>query len=136
MLQLTYISSAVANVGDKDVDAILLSARHHNARADVTGLLVYDGKRFLQALEGSADAVRATYERIKRDPRHRAVVLLSERQVDARQFGRWDMAAERVSAVRSGRSVPDLVEALVKNLPDASTRELFRSFARMKREAA
>lgn len=89
MLQLVYISTVV---GDPDTAAILRVSRRNNERAGITGLLYCDGRRFLQALEGEPPAVEAAFERIRRDVRHRAVVVLSRREVAAREFGPWAMA--------------------------------------------
>ena len=133
MYQLTYISTARPGLIDADIDAILASSRRHNNRNGVTGILVYDGKRFLQALEGERDAVELTYHRIKADPRHRATVQLSLRDIGKREFGMWDMAAHRSSHVAMGGTIADDVDALVADVPDANTRALFSSFARLKR---
>jgi hypothetical protein len=134
MLQLTYISTATANLSRIDVADILRASRNNNAPAGVTGLLLYDGCRFLQALEGEPGMVHATYQRIKADPRHRAVVLLSQREVADRSFGDWAMAAQQV-AISSGETVADLVDRMTEELADASMRELFRSYARVRRAA-
>ena len=134
MLQITYISTARPEFPATAIDEILAASRGNNAVAGVTGLLLYDGYRFLQALEGEAAAVTKVYERIKSDPRHRAIVLLSSREISERAFGDWAMAAQRV-AIASGSTVPDLVDRLTEEVADASTRELFRSFARVRRAA-
>ena len=39
-----------------------------------------------------ADAVTATFDRIRADARHHAVVVLSDKAVAERSFGRWAMA--------------------------------------------
>jgi len=134
MLQLTYISTATAGMTEPQVADILALSRRNNAADEVTGLLLYDGYRFLQALEGPADAVNRVYERVKADPRHRAVVLLSSRTVDTRLFGNWAMAAERV-AVGRGATVADLVDDLTADVADRTTQALFRSFARVRAAA-
>ncbi len=134
MRQVTYISTATATMTDADVDAILAVSRRNNAAAGVTGLLLYDGRRFLQALEGAPEAVERAYQRIRLDPRHRAVVLLSGGEVEQRAFGAWSMAAERVAA-RSGGSVTEAVDALTESVADANVRALFRSFARVRAAA-
>ena len=131
MHQLTYISTARAALGEAEIDVILASSRRHNNRNGVTGILVYDGKRFLQALEGERDAVETTYLRIKADPRHRAAVQLSLRDIEKREFGRWEMAAHRSSYVATGGTIADDVDTLVADVPDANTRALFSSFARL-----
>ena len=91
MRQILYISSAVPSAAI-DVDGILATSRANNGRDGVTGLLWTDARRFLQVLEGEGGAVQRVYDRIKADPRHRAVVVLHDRTIAAREFGTWDMA--------------------------------------------
>ena len=134
MLQLTYISTATAGMSEAMVAEILRASRANNAAAGVTGLLLYDGYRFLQALEGPAAAVNTIYQRVKADPRHRAVVLLSSREVAERSFGTWAMAAERV-AVGQGATMAELVDDLTAPIADRATQALFRSFARVRAAA-
>lgn len=136
MHQLTYISTARAGLIDGDVDRILLSSRRNNHRDRISGLLVYDGVRFLQALEGEKDLVEAAFLRIKADPRHRAAVMLSLRETSVREFGTWDMACERVAIGKGGASVAETVDDLVAKLPDPNTKALFSSFARLDRSRA
>jgi hypothetical protein len=95
MRQLLYISSAARASLEADMPAIVGQSVRNNRRAGVTGLLWSDGKRFLQVLEGEDAAVQATFDRIKADPRHRAVVVLHDRTVAAREFGEWSMAARQ-----------------------------------------
>lgn len=134
MLQITYISTATANLPAGTVTEILKTSRNNNGAAGVTGLLLFDGRRFLQALEGEAAMVNRTYERIKGDPRHRAVVLLSSNDVTERAFGAWSMAAQEVARV-SGTSVTDAVDQFTADVADPVMRELFRSFARVRAAA-
>ena len=131
MLQVTYISTARPELPVSAVDEILAASRRNNGSAGLTGLLLYDGYRFLQALEGEPALVSKTFDRIKADPRHRAVVMLSSRDITERAFGQWSMAAQRV-AIASGATVPDLVDRLTEEVADRATRELFRSFARVR----
>lgn len=91
MLQLVYISSAHP-AGTVDVAPVLQVSRRNNARDGISGLLYADGRRFLQVLEGEDSVVEAAFARISADPRHRAVVVLSRREIAAREFGEWAMA--------------------------------------------
>ena len=136
MLQLTYISTAKMASDACAIEDILAASRRNNTRDRITGLLIYDGRRFLQALEGDADTVERAYARIKLDSRHRAIVKLSERRIDVREFGDWAMAAQAVGPVASCGSIAETVDALVAQVPHASTRALFSSFARVSRQAA
>lgn len=137
MLQLVYISSARMVITEDACTDILAKSRINNERTDISGLLVAGQRRFLQTLEGPTDAVRATYTRILADPRHYACVLLSERYLDARQFGTWAMGYSA-----GGRDVPDdaglvsIVEGLVATLDDANLRAQFNGFAELQSRAA
>lgn len=77
---------------DEEIRSILDSARKNNANCDVTGALLYSGGYFAQVLEGPLHAVQSTYERIRSDPRHAEVSLLSSKPVTGRSFGEWSMA--------------------------------------------
>lgn len=88
-------------------------SRRNNDGAGVTGLLYTDGMRFLQVLEGEQKAVSTTFERIQIDPRHHALVVLSDREIDERQFGKWAMAyqmrtdSDETLNVKLGRMLAD-----------------------------
>ncbi|HTU13043.1 MAG TPA: BLUF domain-containing protein [Allosphingosinicella sp.] len=128
MFQLVYISTAREPITSALLDDILDSARRNNDRDGITGLLVAGARRFLQALEGPEQAVLDTYARIKKDPRHHALVLLTGRGVEGRAFGDWAMACERGTDTES----PDLralVSELTANLSDKSLRVRLIGFA-------
>ncbi|RYD58127.1 MAG: BLUF domain-containing protein [Sphingomonadales bacterium] len=91
MLQLVYVSSANPRA-PADPVRILAASRRNNHRDSITGLLYSDKSRFLQVLEGPEDKVEEAFARIQADPRHRAIVQLSRRTTDAREFGDWEMA--------------------------------------------
>lgn len=129
MLQLIYISSPVGVVGTAE---ILRVSRVNNMRGDITGLLYADGKRFLQALEGPAEAVEATYARIARDPRHRGVVVLSRREVAVREFGPWQMA-ERLPG-EGGEAFIARVDALISDA-SPNARATFDGLVRLRNAA-
>ena len=129
MLQLVYISTAV---GQPSTPSILAVSRRNNRRAEVSGLLYADGKRFLQALEGPKDVVEATFERIRLDPRHRAPVILSRREVQDREFGNWDMA-ERLPG-EDADSFIHRIEKLVAGA-DASVRATFDGLVQLRHAA-
>lgn len=128
MIQLCYISTARPHVGWDAVDDILAASRRNNATARVTGLLLFNGKRFLQLLEGAPAMVEETYARIQRDARHFAVVKLSERKIEEREFGAWEMAFERFQGDFGRQSVAAKVEQLTQSA-SPSVKALFNSYA-------
>jgi hypothetical protein len=136
MHQIVYISTARPGITETDVDAILAKSRANNRRDGITGLLISDGTRFLQALEGDQPLVEAAYHRIKADARHRAAVILSGKSVERRQFGTWDMAFGGFGRVRDEAALAAAVDRLVAEVKDPNTRALFSGFARISRKNA
>jgi hypothetical protein len=134
--QITYISTARPSLLLSDVDEVLLASRRNNQRARVTGLLIFDGKRFLQALEGALEDVETTFSRIAADPRHRALVRLSGRAVAAREFGDWSMGSHLVTPLAGQGDMIAHVDAMTAGLSDANMRETLRGFARIRGIAA
>jgi hypothetical protein len=126
--RLLYISTARNPLTQAEIDDILRISRRNNAAVAVTGLLVVGGRRFMQALEGPAEAVERVYQRICADPRHFAVVMLSREPVDRRMFDGWDMGY-RAGADPTGTALPDVVRSLTATIEDANLRAYFTSFA-------
>ena len=87
---------------------------------------MFDGVRYLQVLEGSPDVVQSTFERIAKDPRHFALVVLRDREVPDRSFGGWAMLCRDVSG--QDTALADMIAPFVRDA-DKSTRALFESFA-------
>lgn len=94
--QLIYVSDLVGD--EAQLSTILESAVRHNQADGITGMLLYSGGNFLQVLEGAAEQVQATYDRICLDPRHKNCLILLEHDVPERQFGRWSMGCRQLSA--------------------------------------
>ncbi|MDF3414146.1 BLUF domain-containing protein [Sulfitobacter sp. M57] len=115
-----YVSDMSPDVGQKDVEQILMASRRNNAVANLSGLLVSDGRRFFQVLEGPLDALEACYARIEADTRHRRVHLLAKGTAPERAFGNWQMGhanpAELQPLVRD--SVFELTRLLDAQAPE------------------
>lgn len=115
MRQIIYVSTLREGLL-ADTAAIVATARRRNAEQRVTGLLMFDGARFLQAIEGRRDAVAATFARIAADPRHHALIVLADRAIDRREFGtegmtyraplQPDLAAMARMAILAGHAGP------------------------------
>jgi hypothetical protein len=91
---LFYVSRSLLPVGreDEQTDAIVATARAHNAQVGITGGLIRSAGYFAQLLEGSADAIDELMERIDRDPRHTDVTVLRVTAIDQRRLPDWSMA--------------------------------------------
>lgn len=94
--RLIYCSRSRLTGGEAALEAeirqILGTSRRNNARAGVTGALLFNAGCFGQVLEGPLPAVQATFERIQRDERHGEVTLLDFGPAERRGFAAWSMA--------------------------------------------
>lgn len=95
---LTYTSRARLDLTEGELHDLVRAARRCNALDGITGLLVFDGFRFLQIVEGSEEAVDSLVERLRRDRRHSAFEIRAEQFVEHRSFPSWSMELVRVSA--------------------------------------
>jgi hypothetical protein len=73
------------------LNGILSQSRRCNARDGITGALICRADIYMQLLEGSAEALDATYARILRDDRHLEVRRLSYHTSRDRLFPSWAM---------------------------------------------
>ena len=95
---LTYTSRARLDLTDEDLDDIHQTARHLNALDGVTGLLLFDGSRFLQIIEGAEEAIDNLVERLRMDPPPFRLRGARRALVERRSFADWSMELLRVSA--------------------------------------
>lgn len=96
MLSLIYVSTSVRLLSDDELLGILQQSRENNLTREVTGLLLYKGGNFMQVLEGEETIVNTLYEKIKTDPRHTDVSIISREKIQARQFHAWEMAFQNL----------------------------------------
>ncbi len=130
MQQLVYISTSRRDNSGEFLRDILSTSRINNDRVGITGLLVSGGTRFLQVLEGPTKAVLETYERIERDSRHFATVILSSKSVPSQAFGNWSMAFHQGPRGSDG-SLREVVRDMTENLSDLALQAEFRRFAKL-----
>lgn len=96
LTELVYGSETPEPMAPEAVQALLNHAREKNARIHVTGLLCYDGRKFLQIIEGESDTILDLFHAIQNDPRHEAVEILHDGEIEARAFSDWKMAYEPI----------------------------------------
>jgi hypothetical protein len=99
LVRLIYASRIAEGQGDEVIDAILQQSRAKNPQLGITGVLCYDGRMFMQALEGGRNVVSNLYNRIANDPRHRDVIILSYEEIGERCFSGWTMGLVSVRSV-------------------------------------
>lgn len=104
MIQLVYVSTAAPSISPADVAAIEQIAIRENAKSAITGFLLFNGRHFMQVLEGAQDAVLAVFANIAKDQRHRGVVQILNEPISKRAFPDWSMQARTIANAGSDAS--------------------------------
>lgn len=91
LVRLIYASTAQPGVDLNEFKRILLQAQTNNHSRDLTGMLAFNSKIFLQALEGARDQINDLYARLIRDPRHHTVTMLGYKEIEERHWSNWSM---------------------------------------------
>lgn len=129
-----YASDALQPPSADDLAGLLARSRQYNAEAGVTGQLVYIGRgeggyqgagrqpgHFVQWLEGEEAAVRALFEQIAEDPRHRIRCVAYAGPIRDRLFPTWTMAFRRAD-YNPGAASLELARLLeLAEVPDGGT---------------
>ena len=88
---IVYVSTATQRMTELELASLLIEARDLNLESGVTGVVLHDDGNFMQYFEGSDEAVRATYERIRASQRHRNIIELLNECIAQRSFPDWTM---------------------------------------------
>lgn len=124
--QYLYISTAPTLLRE-EVEAILDTSARNNPARGITGLLLFNGRNFLQLLEGESGKVAGLMETITADPRHAGVSVLDRRTIEARTCPDWAM-----KRVIIAESIANRREMLERDLPqgiDPEVRKMIVNFA-------
>ena len=102
MRSLTYVSSARTQWTEEELEGLLASARAWNEPRALTGMLLYSGGNFIQAVEGPDEQVAQVFDRIGADQRHRGLLVVLDEQVEERVFPDWTMGFRRTDPAGLG----------------------------------
>ena len=88
---LVYVSYSSRPIIEEDLRHILEVSKRDNAKANITGMLLYLQGRFIQILEGPKEAIDNLYGKIIQDPRHKNPQIILEGRIVKRNFSNWNM---------------------------------------------
>ena len=91
LYEALYVSSLPEGSSLRTIADIAAASRVANVEAEITGLLVFDGSRFCQQIEGRQKAVLKLLEKISLDLRHENVQILHHQFLEKRRFSRFSL---------------------------------------------
>ncbi len=89
MFNLLFSSNSFRTLSHDDLFLLLSQSRKNNQKLNVTGILLYSCRRFVQLLEGEEQVVQELYSKIKTDIRHKDIQLEFSNAGDWRKFQQW-----------------------------------------------
>ena len=85
-------------MGTSEFKGILQQSQANNLKRDLTGVLAFNSRIFLQGLEGSREQINELYSRLLHDKRHHTVAMLEYAEIDERRWAQWSMGFAAPSA--------------------------------------
>jgi Sensors of blue-light using FAD len=107
LYEAIYVSTIAPELAIRSVADIAGKARIANQIKGITGLLIFDGMRYCQQLEGSQKQVLSLMEKIRHDPRHINVEILHHGELADRRFKSFSLGYTTVAD-------PEVLERLEK----------------------
>jgi hypothetical protein len=120
---VTYTTRHTGQDLTADLGAIRARSTVNNQRDGITGALVYDCGRFVQAFEGPPQAVSALLARVSADARCGEPEVLIDQPVNERSLPEWSMHILRTDTEMGldAAALRQLRDAYVRSfLPDAA----------------
>lgn len=128
MKRICYISKAKTDLSDSELHDLIAISLKNNLADQITGILLYDGNRFLQVIEGDEDKIDMCFNRISNDVRHDNLSLLENGGIADREFGSWALECRRSINV-SAEEFRALILDDVKDVSNIHLKAIFIGFA-------
>lgn len=124
LYQYAYLTCIRPEVSLTRVYEIVQASRKNNRRDNITGILVFDGWRFFQYIEGAEDVVLNLVRKLRQDDRHHQFSeILSTPFTGPRLFRNWSMGysvtADETLLTRFTQLTPGEVVLRIPDLVDS-----------------
>jgi hypothetical protein len=100
LYRLIYASEAADDLTPDSVQTLLDNARRRNRLRDISGMLVFDSRYFLQVIEGDRQVLSDLYGKLVQDTRHQRLLLIGFEPIVHRTFSDWSMGFAAADAQR------------------------------------
>jgi hypothetical protein len=99
LVHCVYCSaSSKTPISSTELESLLEECRGNNAKADVTGILLYQNGSFFQVLEGGHDTIDGLFHKISLDKRHHQTKKIISEPIAARSFAAWTMGFPKITS--------------------------------------
>ena len=79
---LCYVSNQNVSFNKEDIRDLFKSSRNDNEQRQITGILLYNEGSFFQVLEGEKDIIMPLFQKIKKDPLHKDLIVIFDKPAE------------------------------------------------------
>ena len=94
---VVFVSEAAPHLNAEHLASIMADAARFNGTAGVSGVTLYDGRRFLAYMEGPPDGLDVAFSRAASASSHTELIELARGRVGQRRLPYWPMRVLPVS---------------------------------------
>lgn len=121
LVRLGYVSECADGLGTLQLVRLYFKAYSDSIDHQITGMLICDGKKVGNVIEGNGDSVQAHWELINMDNRYKNTSLFEKQIISTRLYDNWSMHIK--DGFVMSLMYPQCSEA-VKEIDSRSTEEL------------
>jgi len=110
LIELTYVSEPAQNMSFLGLMRLLYHSYANNQASGITGALIYEGNKFGQVIEGVEQDIKALWQKIQKDGRHKNVRLIESKPISERSFKKWTMVFQGSEEI--AKTLPEVSAAI------------------------
>ncbi len=128
--RVMYLSKGRRSISQQELLDMCSEFAAKNSKVGVTGVLIRIGNYFVQIIEGPREQILELLGKIKRDPRHSDLTVITQHADNKRVFAQWSMNAIDLDSqyyvnLNSVVELREQVDDMVNLVPD--NKQLFVS---------
>lgn len=109
---ICYISDSKEYKSLSELNDIYLKARTNNIENNITGVLVYKNRNFLQVIEGESGKVNDTFSKIALDTRHKNIFKVINTSIEERVFEDYNFGFTTIDSNKELKNLYNYLEWL------------------------
>ena len=86
---ISYVSTICTSILDEEIYQLFEFVKSNNDKNHISGMLMYSDGNFFQVLEGKKEAVKALFEKIKKDHRHYDIIPIIQHPIELISFSEY-----------------------------------------------
>lgn len=83
---ICYVSDVDPEMRTKEINELLKYSQKKNRERDIKGVLLFSDGNFFQVLEGRKEQILKLWQTIEKDPRHRNIIKILDRDIEKGSF--------------------------------------------------